>query len=110
MDDDVNDYRARASFLIMEFETDPRLTKRKLRLRFQRPTITAETSFMLAVTKFFVPAFALSGAKPIPFRSQDVRLATQEHLAEEDLWLSPEMRLLADAPCVDDYVYNGQVS
>ena len=28
--------------------------------------------------------------------------------ADRDLWLSPESRLLADSPGVEDFVYNGQ--
>ena len=35
-------------------------------------------------------------------------LAGKEHKAESDVWLSPECRLLADAPGVEDFVYNGQ--
>ena len=34
--------------------------------------------------------------------------AGKEHKAESDVWLSPECRLLADAPGVEDFVYNGQ--
>ena len=64
---------------------------------------------MLAVTKFFVPGLALSGAKPIPFQSLDMRLEGAEHAAEEDLWLCPETRLLADAIDQDSFVYDGQV-
>ena len=105
----MENYGARACFLTMAFESDPALARQKLQLRLQRPTITGEVSFMLAVTKFFVPGFALSGAKPIPFRTHDLRLAAAEFKAEADLWLSPEMRLLADAPSLDDYIYDGQV-
>ena len=34
--------------------------------------------------------------------------AGKEHKADSDVWLSPECRLLADAPGVEDFVYNGQ--
>ncbi len=34
--------------------------------------------------------------------------AGKEHKAESDVWLSPECRLLADAPGVEDFIYNGQ--
>lgn len=30
------------------------------------------------------------------------------HKADRDLWLSPEARLLADLPGVEDFVYDGQ--
>ena len=29
-------------------------------------------------------------------------------MAESDVWLSPECRLLADTPGVEDFIYNGQ--
>ena len=29
-------------------------------------------------------------------------------MADKDLWLSPEARLLADSPEVEDFVYDGQ--
>lgn len=64
---------------------------------------------MLAVAKFFVPGLALSGAKPIPFQSFDLRLEEAEHKAEGDMWLCPETRLLADALDLDTFVYDGQV-
>ena len=43
-------------------------------MRLQRPTVSAEMSFMLAVTKFFVPGFALGGITPTPFQSYDLLL------------------------------------
>ena len=66
--------RSRASFLTLSFDNDPALAQQAIRLRLQRPTVTAEMGFMLAVTKFFVPGFALSGAHPIPFHSDDMLL------------------------------------
>ena len=43
-------------------------------VRLQRPTVSAEMSFLLAVLKFYVPSAASSGATPIPFHSEDVLL------------------------------------
>lgn len=36
--------------------------------------MVAEVGFMLSVTKFFVPGFAMSGITPTPFESNDVVL------------------------------------
>lgn len=49
-----------------------------LQVRLQRPTISAEMSFLLAVMKFYVPDFAIASVTPIPFQTQDV-LLTGEH-------------------------------
>jgi len=46
----------------------------QIQLRLQRPTVVAEVGFMLSVTKFFVPGFAMSGITPTPFESTDVVL------------------------------------
>lgn len=43
-------------------------------VRLQRPTVSAEMSFMLAVTSFFVPGFALGGITPAPFTTYDLLL------------------------------------
>ena len=93
----------------MEFETNPVLVSQALRVRLQRPTITAEVGFMLAVTKFVVPTLSLDEAKPRPFRSLDVQLESGEYKADEDLWLCPESRLIADSLGVQQYTYDGQV-
>ena len=55
-------------------QAQPRAAQQKLTLRLQRPTVVAEVIFMLAVTKFFVPGFAMSGVTPIPFTSSDLLL------------------------------------
>ena len=109
VEDDINAYKACASFLIMEFSSNPVLAAQKLQVRLQRPTITAEISFMLAVTKFFVPTFALSGAQPVPFQSLDLRLGKEPFKASDDLWLCPETRLLADSVSTSTFTYDGQV-
>lgn len=53
-----------------------------LQMRLQRPTVSAEMSFMLAVAGFFIPSFGLGGTTPTPFQSFDLLLtgATCLHL------------------------------
>ena len=60
--------------LLLCLQAQPRVAQQKLTLRLQRPTVVAEVSFMLAVTKFFVPGFAMSGVTPIPFTTSDLLL------------------------------------
>lgn len=110
VEDDINSYKSCASFLTMEFRNNPVLASQRLKIRLQRPTVTAEVSFMLSVTKFFVPDFALNGAKPISFQSLDLRLGPETYKAEEDLWLCPETRLLADSVDAKVFTYDGQVA
>ena len=45
-----------------------------MQVRLQRPTISAEMSFLLALVKFYVPDFAIASVTPIPFQTQDVLL------------------------------------
>ena len=45
-----------------------------MQIRLQRPTISAEMSFLLAVMKFYIPDFAIASVTPIPFQTQDVLL------------------------------------
>ncbi len=46
----------------------------QIQMRLQRPTVVAEVGFMLSITKFFVPGFAMSGITPTPFESTDLVL------------------------------------
>ena len=48
-----------------------------MQVRLQRPTISAEMSFLLAVMKFYIPDFAIASVTPVPFRTQDVLLSGQ---------------------------------
>ena len=48
-----------------------------MQVRLQRPTISAEMSFLLAVMKFYIPDFAIASVTPIPFQTQDVLLSGQ---------------------------------
>eukprot|EP00884_Botryococcus_braunii_P010315 jgi/Botrbrau1/19285/Bobra.0073s0028.1 len=95
------------TFLVLEWSVDRGFFNQSLQLRLQRPTISAEMSLLLAITKFYVPSFFLTGVAPIPFHSEDILLTDAEHHATGDVWLCPETRILADAPGVDDYVYEG---
>ncbi|KAK9819963.1 hypothetical protein WJX72_004515 [[Myrmecia] bisecta] len=98
------------SFLMLEYHAEPGMTQQKLKMRLQRPTVVAEVGFMLAVTKFVVPKVALSGITPIPFQTHDLLLKESVCEARGDFYLSPESRLLADAPDLEDYVYDGKGS
>ena len=49
-----------------------------VQVRLQRPTISAEMSFLLAVMKFYIPDFAIASVTPIPFQTQDVLLSGQQ--------------------------------
>ncbi|KAK9815130.1 hypothetical protein WJX73_008307 [Symbiochloris irregularis] len=99
--------RTPASLLTLQYAAEADLARQKIEVRLQRPTVSAEMSFMLAVTSFFVPGFALGGITPSPFQSYDL-LLTGDHKAEGDLWLCPEVRLLADSPSTpDNIVYDG---
>lgn len=62
------------TFLTLQYEAHDRMAQQKLQVRLQRPTVVGEIGFMLAVTKFYVPDFKLSGVTPIPFKSGDVLL------------------------------------
>ncbi|KAK9834254.1 hypothetical protein WJX81_000411 [Elliptochloris bilobata] len=96
-----------ASFLAIEWHGAAGMAKQKLQVRLQRPTVSAEMSFLLEVITFLVPNLALDGAKTAPFRMHDLLLTGPVHKAESDLWLSPETRLLADAPGCDSFEYDG---
>lgn len=50
-----------------------------MQVRLQRPTISAEMSFLLAVMKFYIPDFAIASVTPIPFQTQDVLLSGQHN-------------------------------
>ncbi len=47
----------------------------RAQVRLQRPTVSAEVSFLLEVAAFFVPGLALGGGKSAPFRSRDLLLS-----------------------------------
>ncbi len=96
--------------MVLGYESDPAAASQTIKLRLQRPTVTAETGFLLEVAEFFVPSLLLRRSQPIPFRSGDIRLTATPHCAQQDLWLSPQLRLLADAPGIDEFVYDGAVS
>ena len=69
----------------------------QIQLRLQKPTVVAEVGFMLAVTKFFVPGFTMSGNTPTPFESNDIvlegELATSADLSCQQLWFTFETAL-----------------
>jgi hypothetical protein len=44
---------------------------------------------------------------PRPFKTRELHLGPEPHTAAAHLWLSPEYRLVADAPGTDEFVYDG---
>ncbi|KAK9908805.1 hypothetical protein WJX75_003140 [Coccomyxa subellipsoidea] len=97
-----------ASFLTLEYKAAAQMSKQQIRVRLQRPTISAEMSFLLAVVKFYLPDFAIGSITPVPFYTQDILLTEHGYKPTSDLWLSPQTRLLADSPDGTDFVYDGQ--
>ncbi len=49
-----------------------------VQVRLQKPTISAEMSFLLAVVKFYLPDFAIGSITPIAFQSQDILLTGKD--------------------------------
>ncbi len=49
-----------------------------VQVRLQKPTISAEMSFLLAVVKFYLPDFAIGSITPVPFQTQDILLTGEE--------------------------------
>lgn len=89
--------------------TEPALQAMKLRL--QKPTLVLDLGFMMQLSAFVAPqpggGSLLGGAAPQPFATRELSLGAAPHVATGDLWLSPEYRLLADAPDVSHFVYDG---
>lgn len=79
-----------------------------LQVRLQRPTLVLDVGFLMKVLHFVVPTAGLQGPVPRPFVSHEVHLTSQPYLAPDHLWLSPEYRIIADAPGLTEAVYDGQ--
>ena len=56
-----------------------------MQVRLQRPTISAEISFLLAVMKFYLTDFAIASVTPIPFQTQDVLLTGKQLFWSADM-------------------------
>lgn len=79
-----------------------------LQVRLQRPTLVLDVGFIMKVLHFVAPTAGLQGPVPRPFETREVHLGPQPYLAPDHLWLSPEYRIIADAPHLQgEAVYDG---
>lgn len=72
-----------------------------IRMRLQRPTLVLDFGLLLRLLNFVAPSPLLRGTVPRPYETRDVVLpptTAPYKPPEKDVWLSPEVRLLADAP------------
>lgn len=51
--------------------------------------------------------FRFQGPVPIPYSSPEIYLTAAPFIATTDVWLSPEFRMIADAPGVSHFAYDG---
>jgi vacuolar protein sorting-associated protein 13A/C len=79
-----------------------------LEVRLQRPTLVVDIGFILKVLQFVVPTMGETGPRPRPYETREVHLGAKPYLAPDHLWLSPEYRIIADAPGVEEFVYDGR--
>lgn len=79
-----------------------------LQVRLQRPTLVLDIAFIMRVLHFVVPAVGTQGPQTRPYATHEVHLGAQPYLADAHLWLSPEYRIIADAPGVREFVYDGR--
>ncbi len=72
-----------------------------IRMRLQRPTLVLDFGLLLRLLNFVAPSPLLRGTVPRPYDTRDIVLpptTAPYKPPEKDVWLSPEVRLLADAP------------
>ncbi|GMH39652.1 hypothetical protein BSKO_07550 [Bryopsis sp. KO-2023] len=85
--------------------------EQSVNLRLQRPTLMLELGsqlgFILAVTEFAVPSISLGANMNKEFSTRDILLDEHPYVAETDMWVSPEVRILADRPGVSKFVLDG---
>jgi hypothetical protein len=79
-----------------------------LQVRLQRPTLVLDVGFIMKVLHFVAPQAGLQGPVPRPYTTHEVHLGPEPYLAPDHLWLSPEYRIIADAPGLKDAVFDGQ--
>lgn len=79
-----------------------------LQVRLQRPTLVLDAGFIMRVLHFVAPTAGLQGPVPRPYDSREVHLGPEPYLAPDHLWLSPEYRIIADAPELREAVYDGR--
>lgn len=79
-----------------------------LQVRLQRPTLVLDVGFIMKVLHFVAPQAGLQGPVPRPYATHEVHLGAEHYAAADHLWLSPEYRIMADAPGLKEAVYDGQ--
>lgn len=79
-----------------------------LQVRLQRPTLVLDVGFIMKVLHFVAPQAGLQGPVPRPYATHEVHLGPEPYSAPNHLWLSPEYRIIADAPGLREAVYDGQ--
>jgi len=79
-----------------------------LQVRLQRPTLVLDVGFIMKVLHFVAPSAGLQGPVPRPYATHEVHLGPEAYLAPDHLWLSPEYRIIADAPGLQEAVYDGR--
>lgn len=78
-----------------------------LQVRLQRPTLVLDVGFIMKVLHFVAPTAGLQGPVPRPYETREIHLGPEPYLAADHLWLSPEYRIIADAPGLSEAVYDG---
>eukprot|EP00878_Enallax_costatus_P018255 GHUV01019211.1.p1 GENE.GHUV01019211.1~~GHUV01019211.1.p1 ORF type:complete len:760 (+),score=304.75 GHUV01019211.1:378-2657(+) len=78
-----------------------------LQVRLQRPTLVLDVGFIMKVLHFVAPTAGLQGPVPRPYETREVHLGPEPYTASDHLWLSPEYRIIADAPGLKEAVYDG---
>lgn len=91
----------------LQWGASPGMTAQTLGITLQKPLFVAELGFLLNVTQFVVPNFSFVKSTPLPFVSMDILLTDEPYKAERDIWLSPSVRLLADAPGTSTFEFDG---
>lgn len=97
--------------------------EQELKIDLQKPKLSLEPGFLLSLVNFFHPdcnlgltnlAVSLQSSflceikcEIQDFCSHDILLTETPFKAQHDLYLSPEVRLLADSPGVQKFVYDG---
>ena len=82
-------------------------SRRDLDIVLQKPRVALELGFIIDLAAFFWDGFSYSKSEPLPFESADMLLSGATLCLSEDVWLSPAVRLLADAQPGSTYSVDG---
>eukprot|EP00210_Caulerpa_lentillifera_P006209 g5933.t1 len=81
--------------------------EQEFKIDLQKPLACLEPDFLLSLLNFFFPEWNTGTTNLKGFCTHDIHLTDTVFVAQRDLFLSPEVRLLADRPGVDTFVYDG---